>query len=129
MFEPCSCSPIWDFVCEDIELRKNWREHDCEGGVYIDEAIERDAQAWIELYLKSLRCQALVRHGVLRSPRAGAALSSGGKMTRRALARSTRSTRATPSSLLTGTVVGRKMAGGYTVRRCSTHGATAQDEV
>jgi len=64
-----------------------------------------------------------VRHGVPRSPRAGAALSSGGEremMTGRALAGSTRSTRAIPSSLLTGTDVGRKMAGGYIARRCST---------
>ena len=62
-------------------------------------------------------------NGVLRSPRVRAALLSGGKremMTGRALAGSTRSTRATPSSLLTVTVVGRKMAGGYIVRRCST---------
>ena len=80
--------------------------------------MERDAQAWIELCVGEF-----VRHGVLRSPRVGAALLSGGKremMTGRALAGSTRSTRATPSSLLTGTVVGRKMAGGYIVRRCST---------
>ena len=36
----------------DIGLGKNWREHDCGGGVegfYIGEAMERDAQAWIEL--------------------------------------------------------------------------------
>jgi len=59
---------------------------------------------------RSLRYQGLVRHGVPRSPKAGAALSTGGEremMTGRALARSTRSARATPSSLLTGTVVGR----------------------
>jgi len=36
----------------DIGLGKNWREHDCGGGVegfYNGEAMERDAQAWIEL--------------------------------------------------------------------------------
>ena len=57
-----------------------------------------------------------MRHGVPRSPRAGAAWSSGEEremMTGRALVGSTRSTRATPSSLLTGNDVGRKMAGGY----------------
>jgi len=73
-----------------------------------------------------------MRHGVLRSPRAGAALSSGEEremMTGRALVWSTRSTRATPSSLLTGTDVGRKMAGGYIVRRCSTDEATTKVEV
>jgi len=74
-----------------------------------------------------------VRLGILRSPRAGAALSSGEEremMAGRALAGSTRSTRATPSSsLLTGTDVGRKMAGGYIVRKCSTDEATTKDEV
>jgi len=63
---------------------------------------------------------------VLHSPRAGAALSSGGEremMTGRALAGSTR------SSLLMGTDVGRKMDGGYIVRRCSTDKATTKDEV
>jgi len=82
--------------------------------------------------LETLRYQGLVRHGVPRSPRAGAAWSSGEEremMTRRALAGSTRSTRATPSSLLTGNDVGRKMAGGYIVRRCSTDEATTKDEV
>ena len=76
--------------------------------------------------LRSLRYQGPMRRGVLRSPRVGAALSSGGKrekMTGRALAGSTR------SSLLTGTDVGRKMAGGYLVRRCSTDEATTKDEV
>ena len=36
----------------DIGLGKNWREHDCGGGgggVCNGEAMERDAQAWIEL--------------------------------------------------------------------------------
>ena len=74
-----------------------------------------------------------MQHGVLRSPRVGVALSSGEEremMTGRALAGSTRSTRATPSSsLLTGTDVGRKMAGGYIVRRCSTDEATTKVEV
>jgi len=73
-----------------------------------------------------------VRHGVLHSPRVRAALSSGGKkemMTGRALAGSTRATRATPSSLLTGTDVKRKMAGGYIVRRCSTDEAATKDEI
>jgi len=73
-----------------------------------------------------------MRHGVPRSPRAGAALSSGEEremMTGRALVWSTRSTRATPSSLLTRTDVGRKMAGDYTVRRCNTDEATTKDEV
>ena len=73
-----------------------------------------------------------MRHGILRSPRAGAALSSDEEremMVGRALAGSTRSTRATPSSLLTGTDFGRKMAGGYIVRRCSTDEATTKDEV
>ena len=50
-------------------------------------------------------------------------------MTRRALAGSTRSTRATPASFLTGTDVGRKMAGGHIVRRCSTDEATTKVEV
>jgi len=53
--------------------------------------------------LGSLRYQGLVRLGILRSPRAGAALSSGEEremMAGRALAGSTRSTRATPSSSL-----------------------------
>ena len=82
--------------------------------------------------LGSLRYQELVRHGVPRSPRAEAALSSGGEremMTGRALAGSTRSTRATPAALLTGTDIGRKMAGGYTVIRCSTDEVTTKDEV
>ena len=75
--------------------------------------------------LGSLRYQGPVRRGVLRSPRVGAALSSGGEreMTGRALAGSTR------SSLLTGTDVGRKIAGVYLVRRCSTDEATTKDEV
>ena len=50
-------------------------------------------------------------------------------MTGRVLAGSTRSTRATPSSLLTGTDVGRKMAGGYIVRKCSTDEVTTKVEV
>jgi len=50
----------------DIGLGKNWREHDCGGGVegfYNGEDMERDCA------LESLRYQGLVRHGVLRSPR------------------------------------------------------------
>ena len=82
--------------------------------------------------LETLQCQGLVLRGIPRSPRTEAALSSGEEremMMGRALVWSTRSRRATPSLLLTGTDVGRKMAGGYIVRRCSTHGATARDEV
>jgi len=73
-----------------------------------------------------------VRHSVPRSPRAGAALSSGREremMLGRALTGLTRSTRATPAALLTRTDVGRKMAGGYTVIRCSTDEVTTKDEV
>ena len=60
------------------------------------------------------------------------AFASGGEgemMAGRALAGSTRSTRATPVALLTGTDVGRKMAGGYTGSRCSTDQATTKDKV
>jgi len=101
MFGPCSCSTIWDFVCEETLDSERIGEH----------------RHGSNCALGSLRYQGLVRRGVLRSPRVGAALSSGGRkemMTRRALAGSTR------SSLLTGTDVGIKMAGGYIVRRCST---------
>ena len=82
--------------------------------------------------LETLRCQGLVRRGISRSPRAEAALSSGEEremMMGRALVWSTRSRRATPSSLLTGTDVGRKMAGGYIVRKCSTDEVTTKVEV
>jgi len=82
--------------------------------------------------LRSLRYQGLVRYDVLRSPRVRAALSSGGEremMTGRALVWSTRSTRATPSSLLTGTDVERKMAGSCIVRTCSTDEATTKVEI
>jgi len=92
-------------------------------GFYNGEAMRETHRHGSNCALESLRYKRLVRHGVPRSPRAGAALSGGGEremMTGRALAGSTRSTRTTPSSLLTGTVVGRKMAGGYIVRRCST---------
>jgi len=101
-------------------------------GFYNGEARRETHRHGSNCALGSLRYQELVRHGVLHSPRAGTALSSGGKreiMTGRALAGSTRSTRATPSSLLTGTDVGRKMAGGYIVRRCSTDEATTKVEV
>ena len=73
-----------------------------------------------------------MRRGIPRSPRIEAALSSGEEremMTGRGLVWSTRSTRATPSLLLTGTDVGRKMASGYIVRRCSTDEVTTKDEV
>ena len=126
MFEPCSCSAIWNFVCEETLDSEGIGESTIVG-VGVQGLIM--VRLWRETHrhgsncaLGSLRYQGLVRHGVLRSP-TGAALLSGGKremMTGRALAGSTRSTRATPSSLLTGTVVGRKMAGGYIVRRCST---------
>jgi len=53
MFEPCSCSAIWDFVCEDIlgseRIGENTIVRVGVEGFYIGEAMERDAQAWIEL--------------------------------------------------------------------------------
>ena len=135
MFEPCSCSAIWDFVCEETLDSERIGESTIVG-VGVQGLIM--VRLWRETHrhgsncaLGSLRYQGLVRHGVLCSPRVRAALSSGGKkeMTGRALAGSTRSTRATPSSLLTGTDIRRKMAGGYIVRGCSTDEATTKDEV
>jgi len=53
MFEPCSCSAIWDFVCEETLGSERIGESTIVGvgveGFYIGEAMERDAQAWIEL--------------------------------------------------------------------------------
>ena len=95
-------------------------------GFYNGEAMRETHRHGSNCALESLRYQGLVRHSIPRSPRAGAALSSGGEremMTGRALAGSTR------SSLLTGTDVGRKMASGYIVRRCSTVEVTTKDEV
>jgi len=86
-------------------------------GFYNGEAMRETHRHGSNCALESLRYKRLVRHGVPRSLRAGAALSGGGEremMTGRALAGSTR------SSLLMGTDVGRKMDGGYIVRRCST---------
>jgi len=135
MFEPCSCSPIWDFVCKETLDRKELKRARLWGwgwrGFIMVRPWRETHKHGLNCALRSLRYQGLVRHGVLCSPRVRAALSSGGKkeMTGRALAGSTRSTRATPSSLLTGTDIRRKMAGGYIVRGCSTDEATTKDEV
>jgi len=71
MFEPCSCSAIWNFVCEETLDSEGIGESTIVG-VGVQGLIM--VRLWRETHrhgsncaLGSLRYQGLVRHGVLRS--------------------------------------------------------------
>ena len=71
MFEPCSCSAIWNFVCEETLDSERIGESTIVG-VGVQGLIM--VRLWRETHrhgsncaLGSLRYQGLVRHGVLRS--------------------------------------------------------------